>query len=96
MSTLEFLNDSLLSETLTEGEYLQERLDRCESSAGTVRSVLSNVRLFCLDQGNHDFTMISTELKRDYDSTGKFSKSLNFFQKFVNWMNQEHPELIYR
>lgn len=93
MSTLEFLNDSLLSETLTEEEYLQERLDRCESSAGTVRSVLSNVRLFCLDQGNHDFTMISTELKRDYDSTGKFSKSLNFFQKFVNWMNQEHPEL---
>ena len=93
MSTLEFLNDSLLSETLTEEEYMQERRDRCESSAGTVRSVLSNVKLFCIDQGQHDFAMITRELKRDYDSTGKYSKTLNFFQKFVTWLNTEQPHL---
>jgi len=93
MSTkLDFL-DAVISETLTEEEYLQERMARCESGASVVQSVLSNVKLFCIDQAQSDFTMILSQLKRDADDTGKPLKTLAFFQRFVNWLHTPHPEL---
>lgn len=91
MSSLDFL-DNVLSETLTEKEYLQERKARSESSAGAVQAVLTNVRLFCVDQATSDFKMILSQLKRDADK-GNIGKSLVFFQRFVNWLHTEHHHL---
>lgn len=93
MSTkLDFL-DAVISETLTEEEYLQERKARSESGASVLQSVLSNVKLFCIDQAEADFYMILSQLKRDADDTGKPLKTLAFFQRFVNWLHTPHPEL---
>lgn len=90
--SLKFL-DTILRETLTEEEYLQERMARSHSSAGIVKAVLSNVKLFCIDQADSDFDMILVQLKRDADNTGKTSKSIAFFQRFVNWLHTPHPQL---
>ncbi len=92
MSSLDFL-DAVLSETLTEEEYLQERRARSESSASTVQAVLTNVKLFCIDQAQSDFGMILLQLKQDADKTGRPAKSLVFFQRFVNWLHAEHKNL---
>jgi len=93
MSTkLDFL-DAVISETLTEAEYVQERKARSESGASVLQSVLSNVKLFCIDQAEADFSMILSQLKRDADDTGKPLKTLAFFQRFVNWLHTPHPEL---
>ena len=44
--SLTFL-DNILSDTITEEEYLKERRARSHSSASVVQGVITNVKLFC-------------------------------------------------
>ena len=90
--SLTFL-DNILSDTITEEEYLKERRARSHSSASVVQGVITNVKLFCSSEWNTDFYMVLAELKKDADETHNFRKSLVFFQKFVNWLHTSHPEL---
>lgn len=85
---LEYLND-----TLTHDQYMQKRKTRSVDSWYVVRSTLRNLELFLEDSWSKEITTVLGDLKRDYDETKSFAKTLVMLQHFVNWMAEDHPHL---
>jgi len=83
-----------LSPTLTEEEYIAKRAAKSQDTAGTVRSMLTNVKLFCQYEGKIDFYVIIDELKKESETNRNIGKTLVFMQKFVTWLHDEHPEIM--
>lgn len=85
-----------ISSTVTEEEYVQQRGSRSEDTASSLKSTLTNVKLFTQNFFNRDFYIVMADLKRESEKSQSVDATLVFMQKFVTWIHDEHPGVMMR
>lgn len=83
-----------LSSTLSLEEYLVSRFKQDRGTGKNTSATITNAKLFCEDQFNREFIVVLADMSREVlDTNNKLDVCFNFLQKFVYWLNEDHPDL---
>jgi len=86
-----------ISRQLTEEEYFKKVFEKgkSESSEKKARTVVNNLEYFTQDKYKKSRFEVLKDLKEDLDKTQDTDLVLRFFQHFIDWLGEDHPEIKY-
>ena len=61
-------------------------------SLGVAKATVTNLGLFCRDAFGDDTNAVLTQLKKEESS----AKILNFLNDFIDWLNEDHPDVLWK
>lgn len=84
---------SYLESRTTVNQYLNNIQDRGKKNH--IGSILNQFNLFCKQSYNKTHQEIMDDLKEEWDKNKSNDKLYVLFNNYKNWLNQDHPEIIY-
>ena len=85
---------SYLSTTLTEQEYFELRSKQNKSTGRITKAAITNVKLFCTNQLQHELNFVVNEMATQVRETQQLDVVLIFLQKFITWAAENHPNVL--
>ena len=86
-----------ISRQQTEEEFFKKVYEKgkSESSEKKARTVVNNLEYFTQDKYKKSRVEVLKDLKEDLDKTQDTDLVLRFFQHFIDWLGEGHPEIRY-
>ena len=86
-----------ISRQQTEEEFFKKVFEKgkSESSEKKARTVVNNLEYFTQDKYKKSRVEVLKDLKEDLDKTQDTDLVLRFFQHFIDWLGEGHPEIRY-
>ena len=86
-----------ISRQQTEDEFFKKVYEKgkSESSEKKARTVVNNLEYFTQDKYKKSRVKVLKDLKEDLDKTQDTDLVLQFFQHFIDWLGEGHPEIRY-
>ena len=66
---------------------------KSKSTEHKTRSAINNLEYFTQDKYHKTKNEVLKDLKEDFDKKQDTDLILSFFQEFINWMGEDHPEI---
>ena len=83
-----------LNGTITKDEYLEQKKKKNLSTYFVSRSIFRQLELFSENVFDKEFSTVISDIRIDFENNHRFGKLYNFLQKFVDWMFEDHPDIM--
>ncbi len=84
-----------INRLLTEDEFFKRVYEKGKSlsTEKKTRSAINNLEYFTQDKYKKSRFEVLKDLKEDLDKTHNADLVIRFFQQFIDWMGQDHPNI---
>jgi hypothetical protein len=85
---------SYLSSSLSEEEYMEQRIKQDKGTGRVTHSAITNAKLFCTDQFNRELIIVMKDIREEVERSHQLDAALIFLQKLITWMSEPHPHIL--